>query len=344
MPRVTHFASVAMFSLVLLAAGASAVSAQKLPMLRVIQDTAPVRTRPTFFSEIVKTAGKGTMLDVVDMQDDWYWVILPADENGTRYPGWIRRHDVEIVSFGDASSTLRHLSESVEEAKQRDAAQAAEEQARLDQAKEKLEEARREYEALTRKSAEPAQPAPTTPPKRPAPVKTESVAKPLSIKPAPSGTPRYEWFGGYSFFRDQSDSVSFPGGWAISAGRQWTDAIDLVGEISGSHRSDAIFGAAPATSNVYTFAAGPKYARQTSGVNSFGQVLIGLSRTTATALGVSNSSTGLALQPGVGVDIAVAKSIAVRVRGDLAVLRSGGVWIGGFRFSTGLMLVTGGAR
>ena len=74
---------------------------------------------------------------------------IPLDEHGTRYPGWVRAHDVEVVAAGEPRSVLRHFVEAVEQAKARLDAQAAEDEARLERARLKVEEARQQYEALT---------------------------------------------------------------------------------------------------------------------------------------------------------------------------------------------------
>src|SRR5207248_3827443 len=94
MRRVTNFAPIAAFSLTLLAADANHASAQSVPTLRVVAESATVRTRPALLGEVVAKAKAGTMLETLDLDSGWYWVILPPNEEGTRLPGWIREHDV----------------------------------------------------------------------------------------------------------------------------------------------------------------------------------------------------------------------------------------------------------
>src|SRR5439155_19900567 len=119
---------------------------------RVANDSATVRTRPTLLSDVVGKPKAGTMLEAIDLENGWYWVILPPDEHGTRFPGWVREHDVEIVAAGDPTSVLRHFSEAVEQAKARMDAEAAAQEARLEQARQRVAEARREYEAVAQKA------------------------------------------------------------------------------------------------------------------------------------------------------------------------------------------------
>jgi len=334
MSRIARLAAVAAFGVTMFGGDAFA---QKLPTLRVANDSATVRTRPTFLSDVVGKPKACTMLEAIDLENGWYWVILPPDEHGTRFRGWVREHDVEIVAAGDPTSVLRHFSEAVEQAKARMDAEAAAQEARLEQARQRVAEARREYEAMAQKAGA-ALPATAA---APAASQTRPARVPRSDKPQSSVPRQYEWFGGYSFYRDQSDSHSFPAGWALSVGRPVRPDIDVVGSISSSHKSESLFGVNVTTSNMYTFAAGPKYARRTGSATAFGQVLVGIATMRTSAFGVSDSSTGFALQPGAGVDIPIAKTLAVRLGFDVETVRSSGGWFTGFRINTGVMFVTG---
>jgi hypothetical protein len=175
MRRLIRFVPLLSIGFICVTASATIVKAeQKLPMLRVVKDTAYVRTRPSATSEVRKATTQGMMLEAVDRQDDWYWVMLPADENGTRRPGWIDARDVEVVSEGQPDTVLRHLAQTIEAAKARDleqaATKAAEVNARLDRARLQVERARRDYEAAASETpgTEGHSAAPTTrkPPKR----------------------------------------------------------------------------------------------------------------------------------------------------------------------------------
>jgi hypothetical protein len=343
MPRVIKRAAAAAVAAFLTAAAANAAE-QKLPTLRVTRDDASVHTRPALLSDVVAKPAEGTILEAIDLEDGWYWVVLPADEQGRRLPGWVRERDVEIAAAGDPDSVLRHFSEAVAQAKARKEAEAAAQEARLEQARQRLEDARREYETATKKApGGPAAPDPASAVKAAPAEAAHSTPARLSRAKAPraAASREYEWFGGYSFYRDQSDSLSFPGGWAFSVARQMTPAIDLVGGISGSHKSENVLGVNLASTTLYTFAAGPKYSRHTGSVTSFGQVLVGIATMHATAFGVSDSSTGFALQPGMGIDIPIARTLNARVGFDIESVHGTGGWFTGFRINTGLMLVTG---
>ena len=201
MPRLTTVAATVLITLTVAARDAAA---QTLPTLKVVSDSAAIHVRPALLSETVKKADAGTMLEAIDREDDWYWVILPADEHGTRYPGWVRAHDVEIVAAGEPRAVLRHFVEAVEQAKARMDAQAAEDAARLERARQKLEEAREAFDAAVKNGPAASQKAAA--PHQNTPARVQRSEKPRANVPR-----EYEWFGGYSFYRDQSDGQSFGG-------------------------------------------------------------------------------------------------------------------------------------
>jgi hypothetical protein len=337
MPRVTGRAS-RVFIILVAAIAASRVAAAQTPMLKVVGDSATVRIRPELLGEVIKKVDGGTMLEAIDLEDDWYWVILPPDEHGTRYPGWVRAGDVEIAAAGDSRAVLHHFVEAVEQAKARLDAQAAEDAARLERARVKVEEARQTYDALVKNGPSAAQTGA-------APAQNAPVRVPRAEKPRVEGPREHEWFGGYSFYRDQSDGLTFGGGWLFSGARQMTPRIDLVGSISGSHRSDDVLGVNIASSSIYTFAAGPKYTWPTRDrFTPFAQVLVGIATVHTSTLGLDDSSAGLALQPGLGIDLPIRKPLALRIGFDVETIHTSGGWFTGFRINTGLMFVTGAAK
>jgi hypothetical protein len=333
MPRVTTVAATLVFTLAMSAARGAA--GQTLPTLKVVSDSAGIHVRPALLSETLKKVTSGTMLETIDREDDWYWVILPADEHGTRYPGWVRASEVEIVAAGDPRAVLHHFTEAVEQAKARLDAQAAEDAARLERARQKVEEAREAYDTLVKNG-------PAGSPKPAAQTQKTAVRVPSAEKPRANVPREYEWFGGYSFYRDQSDGESFGGGWALSGARQVTPRIDLVGTISASHRGEDILGVNVASSSIHTFAGGPKYAWPARDrFTPFAQVLVGIATVSSSAFGIDTSSTGFALQPGFGVDVPVSKPVSLRLGFDVETIHAGGGWFTGFRINAGMTVVTG---
>lgn len=165
MPRVIRFLPLVSLSLACLAAHAAVASAdQNLPALRVRKETATVHTGPMGSSPIVTTTTRGTVLESIDRQDDWYWVILPRDVHGTRIPGWVHASDLEVVGEGEAGAASNSFTEAIEAAKQREIDEAAREQERKeqlearqrarDERKEARERARDEQKAARAKEKE----------------------------------------------------------------------------------------------------------------------------------------------------------------------------------------------
>lgn len=152
MRRSVRVVALTLTALSCVIAGTGRASAeQKRAMVRVTRETASVRLRPDAKADLLKAAPQGTLLEAMDRQDDWYWVMMAPDENGSRLPGWISASDVDLVEEGDAAMVLRQFSEAIQAAKQRDQAAAAKEaaaaQARLDRARARLEKARQDYDA-----------------------------------------------------------------------------------------------------------------------------------------------------------------------------------------------------
>jgi outer membrane protein OmpA-like peptidoglycan-associated protein len=48
-------------------------------------------------TDVLLEVEPGTTLEVLDKQEDWFWVIVPPDAHGTRRAGWIRAGNVEPV-------------------------------------------------------------------------------------------------------------------------------------------------------------------------------------------------------------------------------------------------------
>ncbi len=63
--------------------------------VRVKGVPATIYERPKESSDVIVIAQPGTILDVMQRQDDWYWVIVPADSNGTRRIGYVVASAVE---------------------------------------------------------------------------------------------------------------------------------------------------------------------------------------------------------------------------------------------------------
>jgi opacity protein-like surface antigen len=366
-----------------LALGGARALAQKPASVRVVGMHTEVMTRPNAKSEVVMVAVPGTLLEVMDKEGDWYWVMMAPDKDGTRHPGWVQARDVEIASAGEMGAAVRDLAEKVQKLERRvDQLQNAEpsvdpagdsptaepkkrprEDERLTKVQRELEEAQREYEAATQTAASSSGSA-----------GSQGVVREahFSRRPEPyESRPRIEVFGGYEYGANFSLGQQFSGvdlstnlarGWVASVARDLNGLLTVVGEVTGGYGSTNVdLGGASlslANVNMHAFLGGPRFSLRTGTgertgmgtVTPFAQVLGGLAIIRASApivvpvgsvglnSSVSASENDLALQPGGGVDIAVTRSLAVRVGGDLGMVRSQGLWFNEFRFKAGLVV------
>lgn len=149
--------------------------------------------------------------------------------------------------------------------------------------------------------------------------------------------PIAELSAGYVLMHDTSADDRYPAGWYFSAAANLNQWFGLVGEASGSYRSqDAIFESGTIMlaekAQVYTFMGGPRFFRKTGRLVPFAQALVGAAthrlqqtetRTEGYAAGVSTwspSSTNFAVQPGGGITIYLAEQLGVRVSGDYRII------------------------
>jgi hypothetical protein len=127
---------------VLLGAGARKSGAEGLGgTVRIKSPTAAIMSRPAVKGEVFAVASAETLLDTIDREGDWYWVLLPADVNGTRYSGWIHIADVEVETAGKVArpGAVRNSDEKRQKEKDR----------QMEKVKRELEKARRDYEKVT---------------------------------------------------------------------------------------------------------------------------------------------------------------------------------------------------
>ena len=147
---------------------------------------------------------------------------------------------------------------------------------------------------------------------------------------AQSGSPRFEVAGGYQFMRDQDIakndkdlSANFPAGWMASGGVHLWSSVAAIGEVSGSMKTLNIPGDKPKL-RVYTFMGGPRLRLARTGVSPFAQILFGSARASTSVLGVRDTVTDFAYQPGGGVDLNTGRRVGVRLEGDYRIVRAGG--------------------
>lgn len=145
--------------------------------------------------------------------------------------------------------------------------------------------------------------------------------------------PAVEVSGGYVYMRDLSDDftekLNFPAGWYAAAAVNLNRWFGVVGEASGSYKSD--FSSTYETltftdsARVHTFMAGPRFAAKSGRLVPYAQFLVGAAHfrtsTMYTEAGFSTprfvyTDTQFALQPGGGLNVLVTEHLGVRVGAD----------------------------
>src|SRR3954469_12848083 len=126
--------------------------------------------------------------------------------------------------------------------------------------------------------------------------------------------------GGYSLARDPRDQVTLPSGWMAGAAIGLTPAFSLVADASGQYRTVALFNA-DARLRVHTVMGGVRAAVRVGKLTEFGQVLIGVVRTSGSAFGATTTGRSLGVQPGVGIDYPLAARWAARAQLDVRLIR-----------------------
>ena len=159
--------------------------------------------------------------------------------------------------------------------------------------------------------------------------------------------------GGYAFsYITNGDGTSLPGGWFASVGGYITPSFALVGEGTGSYKSENYsFSNAGLSFNVdanvriYTYQAGPRFRSHPASARVFGQFLVGAATLSgsgsASGLGItasrSSSTTYFAFTPGGGVDVRATQHLGLRFTANLQLIDAEGDW--GKVFQTGVGLV-----
>ncbi len=177
----TVLVAVTMFGPLAVRAVAQDVRSQDAPSPEVpAQDTvspaaqenpsALVVSRPSIKSPTLLTASPGTLLEVLDQEGEWYWVLLPPNPRGSRFAGWIHSADTDkgasthnrfvMVTPRPPAPKPQPKEEKPEEERTEEKPKVDER--RLKKAEQELEQARRELEKLTVEA--PAAQAPTPDP------------------------------------------------------------------------------------------------------------------------------------------------------------------------------------
>jgi opacity protein-like surface antigen len=175
-----------------------------------------------------------------------------------------------------------------------------------------------------------------------------TYCRPMSIAAAAmtvfSGAPviaqtlRGEAAGGYAYLRDSG--VSLPAGWFASVGASMNDWFGIVGDVSGSYRTEGDrFGSIEMRR--YTFVAGPKFMYHANRLTPYVTLLVGGAHVSTKAVAVPAprpfSDTRFAAQTGVGLDVDAMRNLGVRVGINEDYARVTDAWNKQFRFMTGIV-------
>jgi hypothetical protein len=141
---------------------------------------------------------------------------------------------------------------------------------------------------------------------------------------------------GYGILHDSDAEETFPTGWMFTVTGNVGKMLGIVGEVGGSYKSVDFLGS-DANLRVHSFLGGIRFMNQAQRAIPFAQFLVGAATRNASfaLVDLSETSTGLAFQPGGGVDIRANEKFGLRVQGDYRIIRSDGETSNEFRFAVG---------
>lgn len=158
-----------------------------------------------------------------------------------------------------------------------------------------------------------------------------AVGIPAAASAQESGAPpvpAVEISGGYTFLRDGlKEGTNFPTGWYASSTVNLNRWFGLVGEATGSYKSNLNLGTEELNSSTdaseYTFMGGPRFAAKAGRLMPFGQFLAGAAHLRASVdmpMGMPGhfgvSDTQFAFQPGGGVNVLLTDNLSLHLGGD----------------------------
>ena len=143
---------------------------------------------------------------------------------------------------------------------------------------------------------------------------------------------------GYSVLRDitsdESSTDPYPG-WVASVGVPfWLTRLSLVGEAGSNARTNVV----DETQRLTAFLGGARFGI-TSGsrIKTWGQALVGVERFAEPGF----TESGVAFQPGAGVDVRVVSSVGARVQADYRIAQQSGATYRELRFAVSAVFQIG---
>lgn len=146
--------------------------------------------------------------------------------------------------------------------------------------------------------------------------------------------------GGYSVLRELdtpgATANDYTKGWFVSVGHPFAlQRLSLVGEIGGNYRRNLL----KEVQRLHAFLGGARFTvARSSRLTIFAQGLVGIERFAEPGF----NESGIAVQPGGGVDLSLFKSVGVRVQGDYRIARQGDTNFKEARVVVGAVLAVGG--
>jgi opacity protein-like surface antigen len=159
--------------------------------------------------------------------------------------------------------------------------------------------------------------------------------------------PKAEIFGGYSYLR-ANDPLSFVDlnlqGWNASFSGNISNWFGIVGDVSGHYGSPTVFGFGVPFLDVNTHSVlfGPGLSYRSDKIAPFAHFLIGTTRASAGAFGLSYSRNALSAAVGGGIDLRINNNFAVRVfQADYLMTRFYDERQNNLRLSAGIVVLLG---
>jgi hypothetical protein len=84
-------------ALVILLVASSGTAWAQGGTVRVMGEQAIAMSRPTLTADVMASPRAGAVLEALDKEGRWYWVLLERDTRGTQRAAWMREADLEIV-------------------------------------------------------------------------------------------------------------------------------------------------------------------------------------------------------------------------------------------------------
>lgn len=69
----------------------------ELVMVRVVGNDVSVKSRPSRMADTLSKPQADTVLEVLDKEGSWFWVLITRDNHGTQRAGWVKESDVEFL-------------------------------------------------------------------------------------------------------------------------------------------------------------------------------------------------------------------------------------------------------